>query len=156
MTLGPREEKTLLPAESLGLDHCQDWTPQATGARGILHGKKAPLSVGTLALALLSTAAPGGVSGPQGSAVYPKLGAQNQAFRPSMARWVSWGGGVNQVTEVPPGPGLALQRHYAPLASSRHLVRREAPRGPLCSPHHPAPGAAPGELRVLAGGPPTN
>lgn len=92
MTLGPREERTLLPAESLGLDHCLDWTPQATGARGILHGKKAPLSVGTLALALLSTAAPGGVSGPQGSAVDPKLGAQNQAFRPSIAQWVSWGG----------------------------------------------------------------
>ena len=46
-----------------------------------------------------------------------------------------------QVTEVPPGPGLALQGHYAPLPSSKHLVGREAPRGPLCSPHHPAPGA---------------
>ena len=95
MTLGPREGRTLLPAKSLGLDHCQDWTPQAAGARGILHGKKAPLSLGSLALALLSTAARGrgagggGVSGAQGSAVDPELGPPHQAFRPSVVQWVS-------------------------------------------------------------------
>ena len=115
MTLGPREGRTLLPAKSLGLDHCQDWTPQAAGARGILHGKKAPLSLGSLALALFSTAAcggGGGVSGAQGSAVDPELGPPHQAFRPSVAQWMSWGGGVpgdRGASRTWPGSTMALR-----------------------------------------------
>ena len=143
MTLGPREGRTLLPAKSLGLDHCQDWTPQAAGARGILHGKKAPLSLGSLALALFSTAACGGGAVSVGLRAVQWILSWAPHIRPSDPQWPSGcpGGGVYQVTEVPPGPGLVLQWHYAPLVSSRHLVGREGPRGPLCSPHHPALGA---------------